>query len=428
MGKTTIVYAIETILRSTGIHKKKTLVICPIKPMYSVWPKQKNDWAEFSHLRVKVAHGKDRVSALKSLDYDILVINPEGLEWLEEHEAFVRDNFGILVVDESTKFKNTSTQRFKRIKKLIKWFQRRYILTGSFTPNGLLDLFGQVYVLDEGSALGRYITHYKVKYFYPTDYMGYTLAPHPWAAGEIAKKISPLCLVLEREGNITMPTLLPTNDIYVDLPADARTAYDSVERDLVLAMESGEIITAANAAVATSKCRQVANGGVYGVDGGWHPLHTAKIEALKDLVDQLSGEPLLVVYEFKFDYEMLRAAFPDAVWLTSGNAKKDDEAIAKFCTGSHPVGIAQITSISLGIDGLQKGCSNICMYGLTWNLQDYSQTIDRVWRVGQRSEFVSLHRIIARDTVDQRVLQVLDAKERTQTGFLALLQAIGKGY
>lgn len=423
MGKTTISYAIIKILKSKGIIKR-TLVIAPLRVVYNVWPKQKNDWQQFADLRVTVLHGKNRIANLHDLSHDIYCINPEGLEWLDkpEHAEWVRQNFDVLIVDESTKFKNTGTERFKRIKKLIKYFKRRYILTGTFTPNGLLDLFGQVYLLDEGAALGRYITHYKTKYFYPTDYMGYALAPHPWALEEIAKKIEPLTLVLDREGNLEMPELL-FNDIEVDLPPAAREQYQQMERHMLATLDT-ELVVAANAAVATSKCRQIANGCLFtnAGDGTWTDLHDAKIDALKDLVEQLSGESVLVVYEFKPDLEKLRKAFPNAVLLTGGNATQDAKNISMFSSGFVQMGLGQFTSISLGIDGLQNKCRNVVMFGLTWNLQDYSQTIDRIWRQGQKADTVIVHRIIAKETVDSRVLQVLNDKDATQNNFLSLLK------
>lgn len=425
MGKTTITYAIIQVLRRKQLIKR-TLVIAPLRVVYNVWPKQKDDWAEFADLKVHVLHGKDRVSRLQDLSADIYCINPEGLEWLCKPEwvAWLRQHFDVLVVDESTKFKNTGTQRFRRLKDLLKNFKRRYILTGTFTPNGLLDLFGQVYILDEGASLGRYITHYKTKYFYPTDYLGYNLAPHAWAPDEIAKKIEPLTLVLNREGNLEMPELI-FNDIVVDMPPAARAQYSQMENHMLANLET-ELVVAGNAAVATSKCRQIANGCLFtnAGDGAWQDIHDAKLEALEDLVEQLSGESLLVVYEFKPDLEKLRKKFPRAVLLTGGSATQDATNISLFAGGFVQMGLGQFTSISLGIDGLQNKCHNVVMYGLTWNLQDYSQTIDRIWRQGQQATTVIVHRIIAKDTVDDRVLRVLNSKNATQNTFLTLLQAM----
>lgn len=423
MGKTTISYAIIKVLKSKALIKR-TLVIAPLRVVYNVWPKQKNDWAEFADLKVNILHGKRRVENLYDLDADIYCINPEGLEWLDtpEHLAHIKQHFDVLFVDESTKFKNTGTQRFKRIRKFIKNFKRRYILTGTFTPNGLLDLFGQVYLLDEGAALGQWVTHYKTKYFYATDHMGYNLAPHSWAATDIAGKIRPLTLVLDREGNLDMPKLL-FNDIAVDLPANARAIYTQMEATMLAAVKQ-DLVVAANAAVASSKCRQIANGCLFtnAGDGTWQDVHDAKLEALQDLVEQLSGEPVLVVYEFMPDLEKLRKAFPRAVLLTGGSATADSRNISLFTGGFAQMGLGQFSSISLGIDGLQNKCCNVVMFGLTWNLQDYSQTIDRIWRQGQQADTVIVHRLIAKDTVDERVLRVLNNKDAVQNDFLTLLK------
>lgn len=422
MGKTTICYAIVKILKPRNLMRR-ALVIAPRRVIYSVWPKQKDAWAEFADLKVNVLHGKHRVQAFKDLSADIYCITPEGLEWLLADAALVawlRAHFDVLIVDESTKFKNTGTQRFKRLRTMIPYFKRRYILTGSFTPNGLLDLFGQIYILDEGGALGRYISHYKAKYFYPTDYMGYNLAPHAWAMEEIARKINPLTLVLERAGNLQMPELL-FNDIKVALPADARSRYSQMEHDMLTTLDNAALVVAANAAVATSKCRQIANGFVFGNDGAWTDLHSAKIEALLDLIDQLNGESALIIYEFMPDLEKLKKALPTAISLTGNSAAVDARNIELFSGGFVQLALGQVSSISLGIDGLQNKCSNVIMYGITWNLQDYSQTIDRVWRQGQRADTVVVHRLLAEDTVDERVLAVLNNKESTQTSFLQLL-------
>jgi SNF2 family DNA or RNA helicase len=197
-----------------------------------------------------------------------------------------------------------------------------------------------------------------------------------------------------------------------------------MQNTLIAAVESGEVI-AANAAVASSKCRQIANGGIYlnSLDGTYEDLHDAKLDALDDLIEELSGESLLVVYEFGFDLDRLIKKFPKLVRLTTGNQRKDAEEIAKFSSGLTKLAAGQFSSISLGLDGLQNSCHHVCMFGLTWNLQDYIQTIDRVHRSGQKFD-VTIHRILAKDTVDERVLSILDAKNRTQEGFLSVLKSL----
>lgn len=437
LGKTTTCYAALQVLKSKNLIRK-ALVIAPLRVVYNVWPVQKDEWAEFAHLKVNILHGKDKEQQLADKTADIYCINPEGLAWLTGAKtvgnkqtfdparlAYIKEHFQVLIVDESTKFKHTTTARFKLLRALIKNFQRRYILTGTFTPNGLMDLFGQVYILDEGASLGQWITHYKSRYFYPTDFMGYNMAPHHWAAEEIAQRIAPLTLVLKREEHLDMPKLL-FNDIVVTLPPAARKLYDQMERDLVVNINDDNVI-AANAAVATSKCRQVANGGIYrnATDADkhtWEDVHSEKLAALQDLIEQLGGQPLLIAFEFEFDLQKIQEELKIPA-IGRGSPKKDSEIIAQFNAGLLPAVLGHPASIALGLN-LQGSCAHICWYGLTWNLEQYMQTIDRIYRQGQRADTVTVHRIIAHNTLDQRVLRVLDSKERVQSDFLDVLKQL----
>lgn len=449
-GKTSMVYMLITILIKMGFIKK-ALVICPIRPMYRVWPNQKDKFAEFAHLKVRVLHGPDKDDALLDDDADIYVINPEGLDWLLATETvtnsrgksskvadrvrvkWLADKFQLLVVDESTKFKNSQSGRFKALKALIPKMKRRYILTGTPTPSGLLDLFGQIYILDEGSALGSYITHYRTNFFYPSGFGGFDWTPQPDAEYRIAQKIAPLVYRKDlKDAKIDLPELV-FNDIWVDLPPSVMREYQRMEDDLVVKLD-GDIdndIVADNAAVASGKCRQIANGCLIDTaTGKWKYLHDAKLEALEDLLDQLQGEPLLITYEFKPDAERIAAiniggskSIPN---ISSGNARKDDANIGLFSQGKLAAVQGNPQSIALGIDGLQDSCCNIAMYGCTWKLQDYLQVIDRIRRQGSKSKRVWVHRILARGTLDERMLTVLDDREAKQANFMKMLKAMRK--
>jgi hypothetical protein len=248
-----------------------------------VWPI--HDWKEFDDLRVGILHGDMKEETLKdAAEYDICVINPEGLEWLfqpvygtktdklgktwEDKKKVLRVSiqriapFDVLVVDESTKFKAYDTNRFALLKATLRYFKRRYILTGTITPNGLLDLFGQIYILDEGASLGRCISHYRTKWFYPSGYGGYDWKPQVNAKTEISKAIAPLVVQFDPKDHLALPELLPPNDILVDLPPDVMLQYKSMERNLKAEVASEKVV-AANAAVASGKCRQIANGSLY---------------------------------------------------------------------------------------------------------------------------------------------------------------------
>lgn len=429
LGKTTIVYAIASILMQKGMATK-LLVICPLKPAYNVWPKQHKTWDEFKHLRVCVLHGKNKEELLASNDYDIYVVNPEGLTWLfgavgpkpnPARLSYIRNKFSMLCIDESTKFKDTSTARFKLIRNIVGIFKRRYILTGTLNPTGLEDIFGQTYILDEGAALGRFITAYRAKYFHQKPWDKYTHFPNVGAFEEVCAKIAPYMLRVSRSEIKDLPALM-FDDRYVTLPTGAQIMYDAAQDDLIMRMETGTII-AANAAVASSKCRQIANGFVYGNDGIAHHLHDEKLDALKELIEELAGEPLIVTYEFQEDRDILMAAL-GCPSISTGNTKKDDETIERFRRGGHPVVLGSTASISLGIDGLQDVCGHMAMFGVTWKLIDYLQVIDRIRRQGSSHASVIIHRILARGTVDGRVIRKLDEREGEMIDFMELLQEL----
>jgi SNF2 family DNA or RNA helicase len=407
------------------------LVICPLKPAYNVWPKQKDKWDEFKHLRVCVLHGKDKEELLQSNNYDIYVVNPEGLPWLfgadnkhsplPSRKKLIKDKFDVLCVDESTKFKDTSTGRFKLLRKIVPVFKRRYILTGTLNPTGLEDIFGQVFILDEGASLGQYITNYRGRYFHTQPWDKYTMIPNLGAFEEVCAKIADLVLRISRKEIPDLPNLI-IDDRYVDLPAPAMQLYLATERDLLIRLDTRQIV-AANAAVASSKCRQIANGFVYDENRVGQVVHDEKMKELKSLIEDLQGEPLVVTYEFQEDRDaMLREL--KAPCISTGNAKRDDETIERFRRGAYPVVIGSTASISLGIDGLQDVCGHMAMFGVTWKLIDYLQVIDRIRRQGSNHSSVVLHRILARGTVDERVVQRLDEREGEMIDFMELLQSM----
>ena len=281
-------------------------------------------------------------------------------------------------------------------------------------------LFSQIFVLDGGAALGRFITHYREKYFYPGGFGGYEWKPKVDAATDIAKRIAPLVLQVDHKNHLDMPELLPPHDIWVDMPPKVVIQYKGMEKKLMSDILNGKVV-AANAAVASGKCRQIANGALY-LEGGkeYEELHDEKLKALEDLIEELSGEPVLIAYQFEFDRDRIekRLKIP---CIGRGNPVRDAEVMAAFKRGELPAVMGHPETISLGLDGLQNSCSNLCWYGVPWNLLHYVQTIDRIWRQGSRASSVSIHRILTRGTVDERVLEVIEDKEATQDSFLKIL-------
>jgi len=424
LGKTAIALCAFSILKKQKINKRM-LVISPLRPMAMAWPGELTKWKEFEHLTFAVVHGPDK-EAMLDVEADIFLINPDAVSWLTENGRWRRIGADILCVDESTKFKNSSTKRFKSLRFMIPSFTRRWILTGTPTPNGLLDLFGQIYILDQGFALGRFVTHYRQTYFYPSGYGGYEWKPKLGSAERISEKINPMVLRLKAEDWIDMPELT-FDDIQVELPPAARKVYLQLEDQFITEVQE-ETIVAANAAVAGGKCRQVCNGALYSevpLEGTghrtFHQIHDAKLEALKDLVEELQGQPMIVLYEFDHDAAIISAAFPDAPNVSQMPLKKGIEAMHLFNTGATPVLLGHPGSMGHGLN-LQENCSRVCWYGLTWNLEYYDQAIRRVYRQGQKAKSVMVYRIVAKDTLDEYVIDTLFSKDKTQADFMKTLR------
>lgn len=448
LGKTSITLAAFKILQQLGFVKA-ALVIAPLKPCYSVWPEEVLKWNEFKHLSVGILHGDKKADVLRE-KHDIYTINPEGLKWLRGQLTGKKVlPFDMLVIDESTRFKHTNNNRAKLLYPMLPFFKRRVILTGSPAPNGLLDLFGQVYCMDLGATFGPYISHYRSKYFYvsqsQTCYKANNLGgidnfevptrfvPKEGAADEIYSRLAPRVLRMAAEDYLQLPPLV-NKTLWVDLPKQARQLYDQLESALVLEFKKGRV-TAANAGVALNKCRQLANGGVYldreegesETKREWKLIHDAKTEALCDLVEELSGQEALVAYDFNHDLARAQPALSkllgEAVPHIGKGVKATQAAqiVKRWNAGELPVLLGQPKSMSHGLNMQQRGRA-VIWYGLTYDYEDYFQFIRRIWRQGQTGR-VFVYHILARDTVDEAVLASLQAKRRTETALLDALKA-----
>lgn len=412
LGKTSIALASFLILLNRGLAQKM-LIVAPLRPVYKVWPDEIKKWAEFEGLEYSILHGKDKEERLED-DAHIHIINPEGLLWLLASKNLPR--YDVLCIDESSKFKNSQTKRFKLLKTFLHTFKRRWILTGTPVPNGLEDLFGQIYILDLGAALGKYITHFRNQYFQRVGYNLYEWRPVPGAFERVVDKISPLVLRMSAEEYLEMPELVNVVT-KVTLPEKARTQYNEVEENFLTALEDG-VLVAANAAVAGIKCRQIANGAVYLQDSEYVNIHDAKLEALEDLLEELGGAPTLVFYEFEHDLQRIRARLGEVPVLGSGiSPRKLDGLITRFNAGEIPVLLGHPASMGHGLN-LQGSCHHVIWFGITWNLEHYDQSIARVYRQGQKSERVFVYHIVAEETLDEKVMKTLASKDRNQQSLL----------
>ena len=430
LGKTSEMLTAFKTLKDCGMATQM-LVIAPLRPAQMVWPEQVLHWDHTARLTILVLHGPSKDAYLDYGKADVLVINPEGLKWLYKYRFKLHAD--VLCIDESTRFKHTDTQRFKMLKPFLNTFKRRYILTGSPTPNGLLDLFGQIYILDQGNALGSYVSHYRMQYFVPKGYQGYQWEIRPGGEEAIRQAIAPITMCMRAKDYLQLPPLMgacggdtPPLVTYVDLPPDARKTYNRMEGVLVAEVNK-EVVSAANTVSAAGKCRQIANGGMYGlldVDENAktrHQIHDAKTEAAVELVEEMSGVPCLIAYEYDLDRERLQVAFPNAPYIGGGVSDKEFKRIeSAWNLGAIPVLLAQPQSVAHGLN-LQATRANVIWYGLTWDLENYEQMIRRVWRQGQEYP-VFVHHIIARNTIDEIVLKRLVSKDKSQQSFMNSLK------
>jgi SNF2 family DNA or RNA helicase len=287
-------------------------------------------------------------------------------------------------------------------------------------PLGLQDLFGQIFILDDGAALGRYITHFRTKYFYSEPWNPYQYFPKDGAFQQVIEKVDPYVLRLAAKDYLDMPPVIQET-IYVDLPDDAREKYRDIEEEFITQLEEGTVV-AANAAVAGGKCRQISNGALYiNKEHDWSTIHPAKLDAVDDLIEQLGGAPVLLMYEFNHDKERLLGRFGSATPVLGGgtSARQSNQYICDFNKGLHPIMICHPASMAHGLN-LQDACHHIIWFGITWNLEHYDQSIARIYRQGQ--EFpVFVYHILARDTLDDRVASVLQEKDHNQKALFARL-------
>ena len=399
----------------------RILVIAPLRVARDTWPDELHKWEHLSDLRLSVAVGTEteRKAALQA-KADIYIINRENVGWLIEDSGIPFD-FDTLVVDELSSFKNHQTKRFRSLMKVRPKVVRIIGLTGTPSSNGLMDLWAEYRLLDMGQRLGRFIGQYRSTYFTPDKRNGqviFSYKPLPFAEKEIYAKIADITISMKSTDHLIMPELV-TAQYPIKLSDKERERYDELRQDLVLKLAGGDV-TAANAAALSGKLCQMANGAVYGDDGAVHYIHDRKLDALEDLIEAANGKPVLVAYWFKHDLERISARLKDR--HISFTKLDTSDSIASWNEGKWPVALIHPASAGHGLN-LQSGGSTIIWFGMTWSLELYQQANARLWRQGQKAETVVLHHIIAKDTIDERVMKALSAKDKTQTALIDAVKA-----
>lgn len=393
------------------IHR--VLVICPLR-VGNVWANEIQHWEHLHLLRYSVAVGSEseRLSALKT-QADIYIINRENVQWLIEKSGIPFD-FDMVVVDELSSFKNYQSKRFKALMKARPKVKRVVGLTGTPSSNGLMDLFAEFKLLDMGARLGRFIGQYRTAYFSPDKRNGqivYSYKPLPNAEQQIYDKISDITISMKSTDHLKMPELISTQ-LAVELSEAEKKKYEELKKDLILQLPDGEI-TAANAASLSGKLSQMANGAVYSDDESVLEIHQRKLDALEDIIESANGKPVLVAYWFRHDLERIKKRFDVREIKTA----KD---IADWNHGSIPIAVIHPASAGHGLN-LQQGGSALVWFGITWSLELYQQTNARLWRQGQSAETVVITHIIAKDTIDERIIKALKTKDTSQ---FALIDAV----
>jgi len=344
-------------------------------------------------------------------------MNYEGLlHLLPDMLAMKQFPYDMLVLDESSKMKSHTSKRFKALKKVLGKFGRRVILTGTPAPNGMMDLFSQCYCMDQGMSLGKFITHFRAEFFHQIPFNDYDWFLNKGAEEEIYKRIQHKTLHLSAEDYLKMPQLIET-DVFVELPAPAMKQYKSMEK-LLMAQVLGGNVVAANAAVASGKCRQIANGFLYD-NGVVSDIHDAKLDAFEDLLEQLDGKPVLVFYEYTQDLERLQAKFPGR-HIGGAVNQVQIQLLADWNEGKVPLIYAHPMSAGHGLN-MQHGGHNIIWFGPSWDMELTEQAVDRLYRQGQLED-VFVYRIMAKGTIDELIAKRLAQKDKLQSDLLSALR------
>ena len=398
---------------------RKVLVIAPLRVARDTWPDELRKWDHLNGLSYAVAVGTEserKAALLRSAS--VYIINRENVQWLIEESGLPFD-YDMVVIDELSSFKSHQAKRFRSLLKVRPGVRRIVGLTGTPSSNGLMDLWAEFRVLDLGKRLGRFIGRYRETYFTPDKRNGqvvFSYKPLPGAEEAIYRQISDITISMKAVDHLKMPECL-YNEVPVVLSEKERQFYDDMRQDLVISLK-GEEIDAGNAAALANKLSQMANGAIYGEDQRVFRIHDRKLDALEDLIEAANGKPVLVAYWFRHDYERICERLHSRHIPFSRLETSED--IRRWNAGELPVALIHPASAGHGLN-LQAGGSTLVWFGLTWSLELYQQTNGRLWRQGQKADTVVIHHIIAKGTIDERIMTALRKKEKTQ---MALIDAV----
>lgn len=414
LGKTVITLTALWQLALDSFDVSRVLVIAPKRVAEDTWPKELAKWEHLIGLTSSLVLGSaaERKVALQKKAF-LYIINRENVAWLVKNHYW---DFDMVVIDELSSFKSNKAERFKAMKKVRPMVTRIVGLTGTPAPNTLLDLWPQMYLMDMGQRLGRFIGGFRDRFFLPDKRnreIIYSYKPREGAEDAIYALISDICISMKAADYLDMPERID-NRIEVSMSPKERKLYDDFQKDMVLSIGDEEL-DAVNAAALSNKLLQMANGAVYGEDKRVIPIHDRKLDALEDLVEAANGKPLLVAYWYKHDLQRIKARFKNARCIDT--AKDIDD----WNAGKIPIALIHPASAGHGLN-LQDGGCTIVWFGLTWSLELYQQLNARLWRQGQKHTVV-IHHIVTKGTHDEDVMRALENKDTRQSALIEAVRA-----
>lgn len=428
LGKTvSTLTAIKELLDSCIISN--VLIIAPKRVAEVTWKDEIANWEHLNGLTISVIAGtvKERQEAMAK-KADIYTIGRDNIVWLVTEHGGIKLPYDMVVIDELTSFKNSSSKRFRALRKVRKFIPRVVGLTGTPTPQGMIDLFAQMYLVDGGQRLGKTITAYRDRFFKPGKRNGdivydYVLkSPQNETEQQISNLISDITISMKAEDYLKMPDRMSLYD-YVELPPKAMEAYRTFEREQIIELiNSDEPLTAATAAALGNKLQQMAGGRVYDSDRKVIDIHDEKIEKLKEIVEASNGEPVLVAYAFKHE----QARIMEALKEFKPRKLETAQDIADWNGGKAPLMVAHPASVGHGIN-IQKGGHILVWFGNTWSLELYQQFNARLYRQGQMKP-VMIHHIVAKNTIDEKIIKALSGKKETQDGLMNSIKELMEKY
>lgn len=414
LGKSVITLSALWDLILDSFDVGKVLVIAPKRVAEDTWPKELAKWDHLKGLTYSLVLGseKERRAALQQRAF-LYIINRENVCWLVDN---YRWDFDTLVIDEMSSFKSAKAQRFKALKKVRPLIRRVIGLTGTPSPNSLMDLWPEIYLLDMGQRLGRFIGGYRDRFFVPdkrSREIVYSYKPREGAEDTIYGLISDICISMRADDYLDMPEMI-SNRIEVRMDARERGIYDQFRRDMFVRLPDGEL-DAVNAAALSGKLLQMANGAVYDENRIVHHIHDRKLDALEDLIEAANGKPMLVGYWYQHDRDRIKSRF-------KVREIRNTKDIGDWNAGRIPVALIHPASAGHGLN-LQEGGSTLVWFGLTWSLELYKQLIGRILRQGQKARTVVVQHIITVGTHDEDIMLALDDRDMGQNRLISAVRA-----